>query len=150
VTRRRLPAAAALALVLGGCSAAVEAPIPTPLPSGADYLCAALKGALPDEVLGQTTTATKPTSSFATAWGDPAIVVRCGVPDPQALTPTSQLLTVDGVDWLPEQLTSGYLFTSTGRTINVEVSVPAAYAPEASALPEISPAVAGVIPPVTD
>jgi hypothetical protein len=150
VTRRRLPAAAALALVLGGCSAAVEAPIPTPLPSGADYLCAALKGALPDEVLGQTTTATKPTSSFATAWGDPAIVVRCGVPDPQALTPTSQLLTVDGVDWLPEQLTSGYLFTSTGRTINVEVSVPSAYAPEASALPEISPAVAEVIAPVTD
>ena len=143
---RRLAAAAALAALVGGCSAAVEAPIPSPLPPGADYLCAAFKGALPDEVLGQTTTATKPTSSFATAWGNPAIVVRCGVPEPDALIPTSQLLTVDGVDWLPEQLTSGYLFTTTGRTVNVEVSVPAAYAPEASALPDISPAVDAVIP----
>jgi hypothetical protein len=72
------------------------------------------------------------------------------VPEPAALTPTSQLLTVDGVDWLPEPLSSGILFTSVGRTVNVEVAVPAAYAPEASALPEISPAVAEVIPPVED
>jgi hypothetical protein len=150
VTLRRLAAVAALTLLLSGCSATVDAPIPTPLPPGADYLCAALKGSLPDEVLGQTTTATKPTSSFATAWGNPAIVVRCGVPEPAALTPTSQLLTVDGVDWLPEPLSSGILFTSVGRTVNVEVAVPAAYAPEASALPEISPAVAEVIPPVED
>jgi hypothetical protein len=146
VTRRRLAAVAALTLLLSGCSATVDAPIPSPLPPGADYLCAALKGALPDEVLGQTTTATRPTSSFATAWGNPAIVVRCGVPAPTALTPTSQLLTVDGVDWFPEPLTSGVLFTSVGRTVNVEVAVPSAYAPEASALAEISPAVTAVIP----
>jgi hypothetical protein len=147
VTRRRLAAVAALTLLLSGCSATVDAPIPSPIPPGADFLCASLKGSLPDEVLGQTTTATRPTSSFATAWGNPAIVVRCGVPDPRALTPTSQLLTVHGVDWFPEPLTSGVLFTSVGRTVNVEVAVPDAYEPEASALAEISPAVTAVIPP---
>ncbi len=73
-------------------------------------------------------------------------MLRCGVGVPAALTPTSQLLTVDGVDWLPEKLTAGYLFTTVGRSVNVEVSVPSAYSPEADALADLSPAVAAAIP----
>jgi hypothetical protein len=74
-------------------------------------------------------------------------VLRCGVPTPAALAPTSQLLTVDGVDWLPEQLTHGYLFTTVGRSVNVEVSVPDAYSPEAGALADLAPSIAATIPP---
>lgn len=139
---------AASLLGLTGCSRGLAVPLPDPLPEGAAaYACANLKSNLPDEVIGQTVTALDPRSSFTSAWGDPAIIVRCGVPTPAALTPTSQLITIDGVDWLPEQLERGYLFTTVGRELNVEVSVPDAYAPEADALVDINPAVAEAIPP---
>ena len=72
--------------------------------------------------------------------------MRCGVANPAALTPTSQLVTVDGVDWLPEQLTEGYLFTSVGREVNVEVSVPDDYSPEADVLVDLSPVLAKLDP----
>lgn len=139
-------AVAASLLALTGCSRGLAVPLPDPLPEGAGaYACANFKSNLPDEVVGQTVTAVDPRSSFTAAWGDPAIVVRCGVPVPAALGPTSQLITVDGVDWLPEQLERGYLFTTVGRELNVEVSVPDEYAPEADALVDISPAVAAAI-----
>ena len=142
------PLVAALALVsVAACSSGLPVSPPDPLPTGAAaYACSSLHGRLPEEVSGQTVTATEPQSPLTSAWGSPPIVLRCGVGVPAALTPTSQLLTVDGVDWLPEQLTQGYLFTTGGRSVNVEVSVPSAYSPEADALADISPAIAATIP----
>lgn len=135
------------ALLLSGCAKGVPVAVPDPEPTGQDaLLCATLKADLPEKLLGQGTTATDPWSSLTTAWGDPAIVVRCGVPAPDALTETSQLLSVDGVDWFPEELERGYVFTTYGLALNVEVTVPDTYAPEAEALVELSPAVAGTIP----
>ncbi len=142
----------ATALVLLGataCSAGLTVPPPDPAPTGAAaYACAALHGRLPDSVGGATTTATHPQSPLTSAWGDPSIVLRCGVAIPAALTPTSQLVTVDGVDWLPEQLTNGYLFTTVGRALSVEVSVPDHYAPEAGPLADLSPVIAAMDPKV--
>jgi len=135
----------AAALLLAGCSRGVAVPPPDPAPEGAAaFACADLKSRLPALVLGRSTTPTTPTSTNVSAWGDPAIVVRCGVPVPAALTPTSQLVTVNGIDWLPEQLERGYLFTTVGRAPVVEVSVPDAYRPESEALVDLSPAVAGI------
>ncbi len=134
-----------LATALTSCSSGVAVPLPEPLPEGAAaYACAALKSELPDEVLGNTTTATTPTSSFTSAWGAPAVVVRCGVAAPVALTATSALITVDGIDWLPEQLERGYLFTTVGRELNIEVTVPDAYRPESDALVDLAPAVSTI------
>ena len=142
---------AASLLGLTGCSRGLAVPLPDPLPEGAGaYACANFKSNLPDEVVGQTVTAIDPRTSFTSAWGDPAIVVRCGVPVPAALEPTSQLVTIDGIDWLPEQLERGYLFTTVGRELNIEVSVPDEYAPEAEALVDISPAVAEAIAALPD
>jgi hypothetical protein len=146
--RRTCAAVAAIGLVtlLSACSSALPVPPPDPAPSGADaYTCAAVRGRLPDEVSSAKVTAVKPQSPYTSAWGSPAIVFRCGVPTPAALMPTSQLLVVDGVSWLPEQLTKGYLFTTVGLPINIEVSVPDAYSPEANALTDISPAITAIV-----
>jgi hypothetical protein len=145
--RRTSIAVAGVAVLLSACSSALPVPPPDPAPSGAAaYACAAMRGGLPDEVDSAKVTAVKPSSPYTSAWGSPAIVLRCGVPKPAALTPTSQLLVVDGVSWLPEQLTKGYLFTTVGLAVNVEVSVPDAYSPEANALADISPAIKAVVP----
>ena len=139
--------AALVLLTLTACSSGLAVSPPNPPPTGAAaFDCSAIHGRLPDRVAGQTVTAITPKSPLTSAWGNPAIVLRCGVGVPAALTPTSQLLTVDGVDWLPEQLTHGYLFTTVGRGVNVEVSVPDAYSPEADALADISPVIVALDP----
>jgi hypothetical protein len=136
-------------LTATSCSSGLSVPPPNPPPVGAAaYTCSAVHGALPDDVAGHGVTATTPRSPLTSAWGQPAIVLRCGVPTPKALTATSQLLTVDGVDWLPEQLTAGYVFTTVGRSVNVEVTVPDDYSPEADALADLSPVI-GRLDPVT-
>ncbi len=128
--------------LLSGCATPVALDPPTP-PAEA---CKVLADQLPDRVDGQERRPTTPASAATAAWGDPPISLRCGVPTPAAYTPGVQLVTVNGVDWLPEQLSSGVRFTSHGRLANVEVTVPAAYRPEADALTDLSPVIRSVIP----
>ena len=74
-------------------------------------------------------------------WGDPRIVLRCGVGKPTALQPTSPCDVVNDVGWFSEQIDDGWRFTTIGRTGNVEVTVPTNYAPQADALVDLSAAI---------
>lgn len=87
--------------------------------------------------------------SVAGAWGDPSIVLRCGVPKPDALTSTSRCDEVDGVGWFAEKQSDGYLFTTIGRRHNASLEVPADYAPASEALADIADTVARHLPVVT-
>jgi hypothetical protein len=118
---------------------------PQPDPAAATT-CADLAEQLPTQVAAQDSRTTTPESALTSAWGDPAIILRCGVAVPAALTATSQLITVNGVDWFPQELTAGYRFTTTGRVANVELSVPDDYAPEAEALVDLAQAVSDTVP----
>ena len=72
------------------------------------------------------------------AWGDPAVVARCGV---TPLGPTTlDCIEVSGVDWVAEPLSDGVRFTTYGRSPAVEVLVPAAYRPEPLLLPAFAEA----------
>jgi hypothetical protein len=101
--RRALAAGGLLTLfsvALSGCgSGAVEAPVPRP-PAEVAARCRALHDRLPQKVHGFARRATTPKSPLVTAWGSPAIVIRCGMPRPAALKPTSELVVVNGVSWL--------------------------------------------------
>jgi len=101
---------------------------------------------LPDTLADQSPRETDPTGPLVAAYGDPPIVLRCGVDQPAALERTSQLVTVNGVDWFAEPLTNGYLFTTVGRVADVEVAVPSDYAPEANPLAELSAAIKQTLP----
>ena len=125
---------AALIAGLAGCARPVAVSVPTPTDPATHSTCTALVAALPRTVGDQPVADRTPESPLTAAWGDPAIVARCGVPVPSALTPTSQLVTVNGVGWLAERAGDGYRFTTVGRAANLEVTVPGAYAPEADAL----------------
>ena len=109
------------------------------MPSGGSTPACELAGkAFPTEVSGMPRVDTAPTSPAVGAWGDPAVVARCGVAAPG---PTEvECLEVDGVGWIPQELSDGIRFTSFGTDPALEVLVPSSYAPEGLLLPAFSDA----------
>lgn len=148
-------AGAGLLLAATGCGGGDGSPAPPdPTPTGAAArTCRALRAALPDRVDGQPRQAADDQLRYTVEWGDPAIRLRCGVPRPDVLTPgsehynpTAEAVEVNGVTWLLEQRSDGYRFTTTGRVVFVEVTVPDAYHPEVNALTDLAAPVRREVP----
>ena len=142
-------ASAAVILVLTGCSGPVAVPVPSATATAVHRVCASVQSDLPSAVGNLVKRPTEPESDLVAAWGNPPITLRCGVSKPAGLLPTSQLVTVDDVDWFSEQRTAGYLFTTVGRVANIEVAVPDAYKPETDALVDLAAAVKSNDPKTT-
>lgn len=147
-----LSAAAVYVFAYGGGG---DGHVAVPTPSAkASAICGRLHAALPAKVDGLTRRTLEPASRLTTGWGDPTVVLRCGVPRPEVLTPgsdtynpTSDAADVNGVSWLVQQLEGGgYRFTTTGRKAFVEVTVPAKYAPEVNPLTDLAAAVKKSVP----
>lgn len=129
-------AAAVLLSALTGCSSAVDVTVP-----GAASACGDVRW--PSTVSGMARVDTDPASPAVAAWGDPAIVARCGV---GAVGPTDvECIDVDGAGWIPETLSDGTRFTSFGTEPAVEVLVPSTYDPAPLLLPAFT-AVAKALP----
>ncbi len=94
--------------------------------------CRALLATLPSNLLGNArevraaegSPAHPPLAEYAAAWDDPAIVLRCGVGRPAALTPSAQLIGVNGVEWVPDTTGPAVIWTTTSLPVAVEVTVP--------------------------
>lgn len=125
------------ALALVGCAGTVDV---EPAPEGASPACRELTGDLPATVADQPRRGADGSSGVA-AWGDPAIVLRCGT-DPLGPT-TQECVTVNDVDWvvLAQDDEGAAVFATYGRVPAVEVEVPAEYAPAPSVLPALARAV---------
>ncbi|RAY12551.1 DUF3515 domain-containing protein [Actinomadura craniellae] len=133
-----------LAGLPAGCGAgAVQVPDTSPDPAAA-RLCAGLR--LPARVHGQERRDVEPESPRTAAWGTPAIALRCGVPRPPLLRPTSQLVTVNGVNWFPQPPGRPVTFTAVGRQAYVEVTVPPRYHPAGDVLVELGDAIKTTVP----
>jgi hypothetical protein len=137
---RRLLLAAALcaALVTAGCGSGLSVD-EYPTEPGTAVNCKGLFADRPPKVAGQDNRAVK--DDNAAAWGDPAIIMRCGVEKPKDLGPASRCDMVDGVGWFTESTSDGYLFTTIGRDFYVSVEVPHDYEPEADALADLADAI---------
>ena len=105
--------------------------------SGSQF-CTELGAILPVSMEGSLLRNSNPDSPGTKAWGDPAIVARCGVAVPTTYSATSQLLEVDGITWYPEELQAGVRFTSLQTPELVEVSIPNAYESTADILTKLS------------
>lgn len=136
---------AALLLVAGCGVGAVQVPVPSP-PAAIARMCHTLRDRLPGRLHGQPRRATEPSSALVTAWGSPAIALRCGVPRPAGLQPTSELAVLDGVSWLAEPPDRPVTFTAVGRRAYVEVTVPPAYAPAANVLIDLAAPIKAALP----
>lgn len=116
-------------------------------PDGASAACDDVMALLPEQLVGAPRRETDGGAGTA-AWGDPAILLRCG--EEPVLTSSQPCVTVpgdpDGVDWVVLAFDdSGSIVRTFGRDPAVEVEVPAGYGPApVSVLPELSEAVAAV------
>lgn len=134
--------------LVAACGPSAELSVEDPQPDGeAAEVCEAVMAALPAAVEGEEARDVAGPARFSAAWGDPAIVLRCGVARPAVLTagsdtyrPTADAVMVDDVSWLLEQREGGYRFTTTERTLFVEVDVPDSYAPEVNVLVDVAEA----------
>lgn len=132
---------------LTSCGDQVQVTPPNPADEVAQ-VCESVHAALPADLAGEPERATDPESGLTASWGSPAITLRCGVGQPDAYEPTAQLVTVNGVDWFPEEREDGYVFTTWGRVLYVEVMVPDAYTPEGNALVDLAPAIKQNVPKI--
>jgi hypothetical protein len=109
--------------------------------------CGRLHDALPARLDGRPTARRSPKSALTAAWGDPAVVLRCGVRQPQTLRATSELIEINGVRWFLQETADNYVFTSYGRMAFVEVRVPKSVPRERATAPLVDlarPVVASV------
>lgn len=95
---------------------------------------------------------TRPDSPFVVAWGDPAVVLSCGVDRPKDLTPGSSAEFVTaGPDTGPfydvTRAGSANVFTTVDRQPYISIVVPSAYQGSA-VLPPLSQAIAQALPAV--
>ncbi len=98
--------------------------------------CEKLVDDLPDNVVDLDRREVDPDNGLSAAWGDPSIVLRCGVERPAGLVPTSFCFVVNDVGWYAEdeagpldgtsQPTGSVVFTTIGRSPYVEMTVPEA------------------------
>ncbi len=146
-----LPLVFAVAACSGGSSPDVEVPTPK---GKAARACRELAPELPRQAAEQERRTLDQDTPYAAVWGDPAIVLRCGVNRPAVITPGSDTyelspdgIEVNGVSWLVEEESDGVRCTTTGREVFVEVMVPDEYRTTANPLVEISGPVEEHIPP---
>jgi len=104
-------------------------PLPVAVPPvtpEAEASCPALMAGLPLELAGEPSRPVQSDTPFAYAWGEPPIVLVCGVDRPPGLDPTSPLIQINGVNWFvdtsdPDQV----VWTAVDRPVYVQVTVSA-------------------------
>jgi Protein of unknown function (DUF3515) len=133
---RGVVACAALLLASGCSTGPVE--IDSPSVTGAEKTaCRQLVSDLPASVAGQDARDISPGDALGAAWGDPAIVLTCGVGTPEDFDRFSTCMQADGVGWyvpdaelLDEDQSSDITMTAVGYRPRVQVVVPGTYRPE--------------------
>ncbi len=104
--------------------------VPAPPPNAAaDASCTRLLAKLPITLAGLPARPAQSTSTYVVAWGDPAVVLRCGVPRPPGLRSGSADLdiVINGVLWLPVQRKDTTVWTTVDRPVYIEATVPKSY-----------------------
>ncbi|MEU2061454.1 DUF3515 domain-containing protein [Streptomyces sp. NPDC013455] len=127
--------APALLIVVAGCSTADDVTVAVPTPDAKTApLCRDLDKALPRKVDGRSRQDPEPRSAYTAGWGNPAIILRCGIVRPPKMVDPKVALGddpnaigggVNGVDWLMEKQDDGtWRFTTSGRRAYVQVTLP--------------------------
>jgi hypothetical protein len=120
---------------------AVEVPPVTP---EADAACPALMAALPLELAGELSRPVQSDSPFAYAWGDPAVVLVCGVDRPEGWVVGASAIQINGVSWYVDTADpETTVWTAVDRPVYVEVRLPASV--DSAPVTELTTELAGAL-----
>jgi hypothetical protein len=130
----------------GSVLPAVTVPAPPKPNAATQSACVKVFAKLPVQLGQLAPRRTQTDSSFVAAWGDPAVVLRCGVAQPAVYgtAEAAQLLEVNAVLWQPDPQRDRTVYTAVDRSVYIDVTVPAGadqplplLAPAVSALPKL-------------
>ena len=100
----------------------VEVPPVTP---EADASCPALMSTLPLELSGAESRRVQSASPYAYAWGDPAVVLICGVDRPAGYVVGVSTIQINGVQWYVDtDDPDTTVWTTVDRPVYVQISLP--------------------------
>jgi Protein of unknown function (DUF3515) len=125
---------------------AVTVPAPPKPNAATQAACVKVFAKLPVQLGQLAPRRTQTDSSFVAAWGDPAVVLRCGVAKPAVFgtAEAAQLVEVNAVLWQPDPQRDRTVYTTVDRSVYIDVTVPAGadqplplLAPAVSALPKL-------------
>ncbi|MDQ1702286.1 MAG: hypothetical protein QOF57_1538 [Frankiaceae bacterium] len=144
--RRTAALGAVLAASLAACRSPSTVALVPPTPTGATATaCAALVSGLAHDVAGRSRRSVSPSSPYVAAWGDPPILLRCGVPAHESTSADSEV-DVGGITWRVRTIGDYVQWDSVNRATGVEVRVPLVDTSQEGAMSEISDAVRAAIP----
>ena len=100
----------------------VEVPPVTP---AAEASCPAVMSGLPLDLQGDPSRKVRSDSPYAYAWGEPPVVLVCGVPRPAGYVAGASAIQINGVQWFvdisaPEKT----VWTTVDRPVYVQVTLP--------------------------
>jgi hypothetical protein len=134
-----LLAAVAAACSNGGSASAVRVEPVGTLSAHDRAVCTGVTSALPRSLGEAGRRPTDPDDGSTAAWGDPAIVLRCGVPEG---SPRDDLYVFDDVRWAMHDTGATRTWTTLGRAVNVAVVIPDHYDGQAELLGSMATALA--------
>ena len=116
-----------------------------PVTPEADAACPALMRALPLELAGEPARRVDSDSPFAGAWGDPPVVLVCGVAPPAGYVVGVGTIEINGVEWFVDTTDPDtVVWTTVDRPVHVQVSVPAAT--DSASVTELTPLIGAELP----
>ena len=104
---------------------AIRVAAPPALPVAAQRSCQELISALPTTLGDRPARPVDSPSPYVGAWGEPPVVLRCGVPRPAGFLATADTLVISGVTWFAERRGATTAWTAVDRPVYVEVVAPA-------------------------
>ena len=110
-------------------------PVDSPGLDAADRAtCDELVDDLPDELFDEERRLVAPAAARGAAWGDPPIVLVCGVGEPEEFDEFSLCIEANGVGWFvpPSQEEDGadVTITTVGHRPRIGVTIPGEYRPD--------------------
>ena len=114
-------------------------------PAATSTACGTLLAGLPDQLSGRATRILTDPQPGVHAWGDPAIVLRCGINTPAELDCSAALVQIGAVQWLLLQDAGGpATYLAADRHVRVAVTIPDGMG--VGPMPELSAVVADALP----
>jgi hypothetical protein len=112
-----------------------------PVTPEAEASCPALMSALPLELGGEPSRRVKSDSPYAYAWGDPPVVLICGVDRPAGYVVGAAAIQINGVQWYVDTSDPDTtVWTTVDRPVYVQISLPPSVdsAPVTALTPQIA------------